>query len=75
MTSAQWLTVAGLVLTIAGAATLAVRDVARYFSSRPRRGVSNQRDLTIGFHRPEAAPAFIVIAIGAALQIAGVAAG
>jgi hypothetical protein len=67
MSDAQWLTIAGLALTLVGAAVLSITDI------RGRRRLTWD-DLAKGAPRIEARFGFPLIAVGSALQIAGVAA-
>ena len=65
MTTSQWLSIAGLALTLAGAAILAWRDL--------RGGrIGTFDDVLHGFPRLEARIGFPLIAVGSALQIVAV---
>jgi hypothetical protein len=66
LTGSQWLTIAGLTLTLAGAAILSITDL------RGQRRTTWD-DVYRGIPRLEARIAFPLIAVGSALQIAGVA--
>jgi hypothetical protein len=66
LTGSQWLTIAGLTLTLAGAAILSLTDLRGH-----RR--TTWDDVYHGIPRRETRIAFPLIAIGSALQIAGVA--
>jgi hypothetical protein len=73
VSSSQWLSIAGLALTLAGAAILAWRDLRRVSARRATGGKSTMFDLEYGFRRPEAWIGFPLIAVGSVLQIIGVA--
>lgn len=65
MSGSQWLSVAGLTLTLVGAAILSLRDLR---GGRP----TTWNEAARGFPRVEARLGFPLIAIGSALQIIGV---
>jgi hypothetical protein len=69
MTASKWLLITGLALTLAGALILSWRDLRR------GRGMKQPPwdDASRGFPRTEAKIGFPLIAVGSALQIAGVA--